>query len=166
VPETSNRVLLENFKENFILSNCDFVDIMNDNELRVENEMMSPNSRFRYNLWNGISHAQISIVEDKIRNKRTVKYCINYTWLFSLHIISFIALTIFIFSIFGLNEFLYILSILIVLFVLVVLFPILIPLLRHKLIFNETIKFGASYIGRYDWKSILESRKQRKQIGN
>ncbi len=158
MPETSNIELLENFKENFILSNCDFVDIMNSNELRVENEMTSFGSRFRYNLWIGIAHAQISIVENKIRNTKTVKYCINYTWLFSVYIILFIALTIFAFYIFGFNEFLFISTILIVLFVMIVLFPILITFLRHKSIFNETIKFGASYVERYDWKSILENK--------
>ena len=158
IHETSNIVLLESFKENFILSKCDFVDIINNNELIVENEMMSFISRLRFNLWIGIEHARISIIEDKTRNTKTIKYFVDYTWLISTYFISFIAWTIVVLLNIGKDEFLYLAYFLIALFIFALIFSLSITFLRHRSIFNNTIKYGASYIRRYEWNSILEKK--------
>jgi len=153
---SSSKDILENFKVNFTKSYCDYVEILDETNLIVENDFIRLKPDLNFNLWVGIGRAKISIVENKDQNKKTVKYCIDFTRLTSVYIFLFVVFpfTFLIGKIRDLHVLLFISTI--VISVGIIMHGI--TFLRHWSIFKRTILNGTEYLGDYDWKTIIKNK--------
>ena len=153
ITDTPNKTILENFKENFNSTYCDYIKIISDNELVVRNEFIRLKPDLNFNLWVGIGSAKITIEENNIQKSSLIKYSIDFTRL----TIIYLFVIIIPFVILPIDEYSYILIPLITILS-IALITHVITFIRHWSIFLRTIKYGTEYLGKYDWENIIKQK--------
>ena len=156
IKDYNNRTILENFKVNFVGTYCDYIKIINENELIVKNDFIRWKPDLNFNLWAGIGSAKITIEENELHNDKTLKYSIDFTRLTLAYILTFLIFSMFL--LFGGNFEVKDLSLLIIVIASIAVIMHIMTFLRHRSIFKQTIKFGTEYLGHYNWVEILKNK--------
>ncbi len=162
------RQVLEDFKNSFDKSHCDFVAIISEQQLIVENEIWRLKPDLNFNLWIGIGDASVNISDSRDNNKLHVKYIIDYTKLivsyFLLYLIFIVPVLIFGKT----TELIQTISLELLLLTLVFILSLSIAFYRHRKIFKRTLNKKLKNLGGYDWDRIIGnmSDKELKRIIN
>ena len=156
VVKDPNRDYLMDFKHRFDYSNCDRLKVINRRTIVIHNDFIR--IKINWNIWHGIGHAKLYILEMENDHILSIDYSLDYTY-FVWGV--FIGLVI-IFIFFGLYmmEFNELMDLLFpILFMLIALpLNLLIVFLRHRSLFRNTALYGYDMLGNYDWNSILKQK--------
>jgi len=162
VDNKSDSEILNDFKVNFERSNCDKLYILSKKKILVENSIF----RFtvNWNKWNGISKAELTIIDLEDQTKKIIEYKVDFTRGVIGYIFSLILLSLFV-TVFLVKPLILAVGfvLLIILFVGLYVFIVLPRYNVQKNLFNKTIDKGieSENVGKYNWAKILEKKTEK-----
>lgn len=153
---TSNEVIINEFKQKCEKSFCDKIEVLNENKVIVRNSFFKIRPNWNWNIWNGVGYAELTINEICENEKKKVNYLIDFT---QLSITTIVLLSIFSLFIFLITpKFETVNNTEVVLFFLIPVFilPHLMLIIRHINFFYR--KYQNENLGNYNWEKIFENK--------
>lgn len=164
VENKTDSELINDFKVNFERSNCDRLIIENEKKIVVENGYFRFTSN--WNIWNGVSTAELTINDIENEKKKTIELKVDYSRGIIGSIFSTILISVFILTFFGPTLLDFTLVTILASYVGIYIFVLLPKYSSLKKLFNKTIDKGVDgdNLGNYNWLKILEGKTDKELI--